>query len=153
MFDFLFGKTEKLNLIKLYDEALAFADELGLKPAARTSTNKPLHFYVPNIKCSDGDDDYFMSIYMHRILGEDVPFGISLPKSYRFYKSSGNLSIEHFDFGESKLPTDIACTRPAWEKTKNKIRNMHADLMHEYNEQLQALKQLQIFKSQMNFKV
>jgi len=152
MFDFLFGKTEKLNLIKLYDEALAFADELGLKPAARTSTDKPLRFYIPNIKCSD-DGDYFMSIYMHKFLGEDVPWGLSLPKRYVFYKSSGNLSVEHLDFGESKLPTDIACTRPAWEKTKNRIRDMHADLMHEYNEQLQALKQLQIFKSQMNFKV
>lgn len=151
MFDFLFRKTEKLNLMKLYEEAISFTDELGLKLAARASTDKPLRFYVPNIKRSD-DDDYFMSIYMHKILGEDVPFGLSLPKRYRFYKSSGNLSIEHYDFGESNLPTDFACTRPAWEKAKKEMANMHAFLMHEYNEQLQALKQLQIFKSQMDFK-
>lgn len=151
MFDFLFGKTEKLNLIKLYEEAVAFAEELGLECPDRTGKDKPLRFYVPHIKRSDADD-YFMSIYMHKILGEDVPYGISLPKRYRFYKSSGNLTIEHYEFGEANLPTDIACSRPAWEKAKKDIKNMHADLMHEYNEQLQALKQLQIFKSQMNFK-
>lgn len=151
MFDFLFKKTEKLNLIQLYEEAIALAEELGLECPDRTGKDKPLRFYVPNIKRSD-PDDYFMSIYMHKILGEDVPYGISLPKRYRFYKSSGNLTIEHYEFGESKLPTDFACTRPAWEKVKNKIRTMHADLMHEYNVQLQALKQLRIYKSQMIFK-
>lgn len=151
MFDFLFRKPEKLNLMKLYDEAIAFADELGLELASRVSSDKPLHFYVPNIKRSD-DSDYFMSIYMHKILGEDVPFGISLPQKYIFYRNTGNLSIEHYDFGESKLPTDFACTRPAWEKTKNKIRILHDNLMHEYNEQLFALKQIQIFKAQMNYK-
>lgn len=153
MFDFLFGKTEKLNLMKLYDEAIAFADELGLEPAApRISMDKPLRFYIPNIKRSD-DSDYFMSIYMHKILGEDVPFGISLPKNFTFYRNTGNLSIEHYDFGESKLPTDFACTRPAWEQAKKKMRNLHEIILQEYNEQLFALKQIQIFKSQMNFKV
>lgn len=151
MFDFLFRKPEKLNLIQLYEEAIAFADELGLECPDRTGPDKPLRFYVPNIKRSDADD-YFMSIYMHKILGEDAPYGVRLPKRYRFYKSSGNLSIEHYEFGESSLPTDFACTRPAWEKTKKKIKTIHADLMHEYNVQLQALKQLQIYKSQMIFK-
>lgn len=146
MFDFLFRKTEKLNLITLYDEAIAFADELGLELVSRVSSDKPLHFHVPNIKRSD-DSDYFMSIYMHKILGEDVPFGLSLPKNYVFYKSSGNLSIVHFDFGETRLPTDFACTRPAWEQAKKKMRNLHENILREYNEQLQALKQLQIFQS------
>lgn len=121
MFDFLFKKTEKLNLIQLYEEAIAFAEELGLECPDRTGKDKPLRFYVPNIKRSDADD-YFMSIYMHKILGE------------------------------SSLPTDFACTRPAWERAKKDIKDMHADLMREYNVQLQALKQLQIFKSQMIFK-
>lgn len=151
MFDFLFRKTEKLDLFTLYDEAIALKDELGLKLAVRVSADRPYRFYVPNIRRSD-DDDYFMSIYMHKILGEDVPYGLSLPKNYVFYKSSGNLSIEHFDFGETKLPTNFACTRPAWEQAKKKMRNLHENILREYNEQLQALKQLQIFKSQMNYK-
>lgn len=151
MFDFLFRKTEKLDLFTLYDEAIALSDELGLKLAVRVSPEKPYHFYIPNIRRSD-DDDYFMSIYMHKILGEDVPFGLSLPKNFTFYRNTGNLNIQHYDFGEVKLPTDFACTRPAWEQAKKKMRNLHENILREYNEQLQALKQLQIFKSQMNFK-
>ena len=152
MFDFLFRKPEKLNLIKLYEEAVALADGLGLECPNRSGPDKPIRFYVPNIKRSD-DDDYFMSIYMHRILGEDVPYGISLPKNYTFYRNTGNLTIQHFGFGETDLPTGFACTRPAWEKTKQKITILHDNILREYNEQRQALKELQIFKSQMNFKV
>lgn len=151
MFDFLFRKTEKLDLFTLYDEAIALKDELGLKLAVRVSADRPYRFYIPNIKRAD-DDDYFMSIYMHKILGEDVPFGLSLPRNFTFYRNTGNLNIQHYDFGETKLPTNFACTRPAWEQAKKKMRNLHENILREYNEQLQALKQLQIFKSQMNYK-
>lgn len=151
MFDFLFRKTEKLDLFTLYDEAIALSDELGLKLAVRVSPEKPYHFYIPNIRRSD-DDDYFMSIYMHKILGEDVPFGLSLPKNFTFYRNTGNLNIQHYDFGEVKMPTDFACTRPAWEDAKKKIKLMHDCILREYNEQLQALKQIQIFKAKMNYK-
>ena len=150
MFDFLFGKTEKLDLIKLYGEAISFASELGLESKVGTKS-QTLYFYVPNINRSD-EDGYFMSIYMHTILGEIVPYGLNLPKNYGFYNSSGNLYFQHFTFGEAMLPTGISCTRPAWEKMKKRITNMHDNLLHEFSEQQQVLKQLQIFKSTMNFK-
>lgn len=151
MFDFLFRKTEKLDLFTLYDEAIALKDELGLKLAVRVSPDKPYRFYIPNIRRSDADD-YFMSIYMHKILGEDVPFGLSLPKNFTFYRNTGNLSMQHYDFGEVKMPTDFACTRPAWENAKKNIKFLHDCILREYNEQLQALKQIQIFKAKMNYK-